>query len=65
MLCSFTSNQAFYIYKLYRFSRIIICVLIKLVLDTRQLIRETHIFAIYKDRGIRELSRARRGLFRC
>jgi hypothetical protein len=64
MLCSFTSNQALYICKLYRFSRIIICVLTKLVLNSGQLIRETYIFAILKDKGIRELRKTGKSLFR-
>ena len=35
----------------------------KLVFDSRQPIRETYIFAIYKDKGIKELCRACRSLF--
>ena len=48
----------------YRFSRVIIGILTELVFDSGQLIRETYIFAICKDKGIRELYRTRKGLFR-
>jgi hypothetical protein len=41
-----------------------ICVLTELVLDSRQLIRETHIFAILKDKGIKELCRTGKSLFK-
>ena len=64
MLCSFTFNQAFNICKLYRFSRVIIGILIELVFDSGQLIKETYVFAIYKDRGIRELCKTRKSLFK-
>jgi hypothetical protein len=63
MLYSFTSNQALYICKLYRFSRIIVYILIELVLDSGKPIRETYILTIYKDRGIKELCRTGRSLF--
>jgi hypothetical protein len=39
-------------------------ILTELILDTRQLIRETHIFAICKDRGIKELYKTGKSLFR-
>jgi len=64
MLCSFTSNQAFNICKLYRFSKVIIGILTKLVFNSGQLIKETHIFAIYKDKGIKELYKTRKSLFK-
>ena len=64
MLCSFTSNQAFNICKLYRFSKVIIGILTKLVFNSGQLIRETYVFAICKDKGIRELCKTRKSLFR-
>jgi len=57
MLCSFTSNQALYIYKLYRFSGVIVCILIELILNLRELIKETYILTICKDKGIKELCR--------
>jgi hypothetical protein len=42
-----------------------ICILTELVLDSGEPIREAHVLTIYKDRGIRELSKACRGLFSC
>jgi hypothetical protein len=42
-----------------------VCILIELVLDSGELIRETHVLIICKDRWIRELSKACWGLFRC
>ena len=64
MLYSCTSNQAFNIYKLYQFSKVIIGILIELVFNSGQLIRETYIFAICKDKGIKEFYKTRKSLFK-
>jgi len=44
--------------KLYRFGKVIICILTKLILNSGELIKETYILIIYKDRGIKELCKA-------
>jgi hypothetical protein len=40
-----------------------VCILTELVLNSGELIRETYVLIIYKDKGIRELCRTGKSLF--